>query len=166
MSNNIANISETGRKRAKVFDVRPTISTAAYASGDVIGGLITLTDVVNAIGFGGFVHSITVIDESAQNAAMYFSFFSGEPLASTLTDNAAPVIDGADRDKLLGLVAVAGADYFPMGAGLSMASVRGAGLTFQVGPTDKALYAVCISAGTPTYAGTNDLIFRFGLVQG
>lgn len=158
--------SEFYRKSLIVRDARPTISTLAYANGDTVGSLINLSDVVHANGLGAYLHSITVTDESAEDTGLSFVFFSENPTGSTFTDNDPVVIDVADRDKILGVVAAEAADYFPVGSGLSVASVRGIGLALEAGDDVTDIWVAVIANEAGTYAGTNDLIFRFGLAQG
>jgi len=158
--------SEFYRKALHVRDVRPTISTGAYANGDAVGGLITLSSVVHFDGGGSYLHSITVIDESAQDTGLSFVFFSAQPTASTFTDNGAVSIHADDRDKILGVVAAEAADYFPVGSGLSVASLRTQGLALQSDDAANDIWVAVIANEAGTYAATNDLIFRFGIAQG
>lgn len=154
------------RKALTVKDARPVISTGAYANGDTVGGLMTISSAVLYDGLSVYLHSITITDESAQNTGLAFVFFSEDPTASTFTDNAPIVIHADDRDKILGVVAATSSDYFPVGSGLSVASLRGLGLSLKTGAGVNDLWVAAIATEAGTYAGTDDLIFRFGLAQG
>lgn len=158
--------TEFFRKSLIVRNARPVISTSAYSMGDCVGGLQTISSAVNADGLAAYLHSITIVDESAQEADLGFIFFSENPSASTFTDNAPLSIAAADRDKILGVVAADNADYFPIASGLSSASLRGLGLSLDTGAEGNDLFVAIIANGVVTYAGTDDLIFRFGLAQG
>lgn len=158
--------TEFFRKSLIVRDARPVISTSAYANGDCVGGLQTISSAVNADGLAAYLHSITIVDESAQDTAFSFIFFSENPSASTFADNAAISIAAADRDKILGVVAAGSTDYFPVGSGLSVASLRGLGLSLDTGAEGNDLWVAAIANEAGTYAGTDGLIFRFGLAQG
>lgn len=161
-------VSEAARKALRVWDLTPAIDTNAYANGDVLGALMMLSSVTNANGLGAFLHSITVIDRNAtpQNTAMSFVFFSEEPTASTFTNNAAVVIAAADEGKILGVVPIAEADYFPVGAATSVASARGVGLSLQCGDGGNDIWVAAIANEAGTYGAATDLIFRFGMQQG
>jgi len=157
--------SEFFRKEARVFTTRPTIDTNAYANGDTVGGLQTLLDAVNYDELGGYIHSITVIDETGTPTDGFFVFFSEDPGDSTFTDNAALAIHANDRDKILGFVPVTTEDYFPIG-GVYVASLRGIGLTFQLTTSNQNLYVAYVATEAATYSGANDLIFKYGVAQG
>lgn len=156
--------SEFFRKAVTFRDARPVISTSAYASGDVLGGKLTLTDVVNANGLGGFIHSVTVIDQSKQKSRLDLLIFGADPAASAFVDNAALAVGAADQPNIIGAIPITAADYLDVGA-IAVATVRGVGLAFDL-LAGRALFAVAMCGGAPTYTGTDDLIFRIGIAQG
>ena len=102
------------RKRSKVFTYTPVIDTNAYAAGDSVGAVTQLSSIVNADGFGGFIHSVTVIEAATttlQKERLDLIFFNSQPSASTFTNNAAISIAAADKDKVIGTLAIADTDY-------------------------------------------------------
>jgi hypothetical protein len=98
---------------------------------------------------------------------MYFVFFSAQPTASTFTNNAAISIAAADKDKVLGVVAVTEAEYFPVGAsGLSVASLRTQGLALQSVDSANDIWVAAVATEAGTYDAADNLTFRFGIAQG
>jgi len=162
------------RAKSRIITVRPTITLSAYVAEDCIGGLQTLTEIVNFNGRGGFIHSITVVDADAENAPLNFLFFSANPTASTTTDAAPFVIHADDVDKLIGIVAVAAVDYDLIDAGTSIVTKENLGIVFEtvanstsaLNDGDDNLYMAVHTSGTPTYTAVDDLIFKIGIVQG
>lgn len=159
--------AEFYRKRAKLMSVSPVMSAIAYADGDAIGPLMSYSSIVNLDGYGGFIHSITLIDRGAQDAVLDVIFFSGNPSASTFTDNSEMVIAAADQAKIIGTVPIAAADYTTVSSGVSVATIRGVGLVFDCSSAGSHLYAaIRNNGGTPTYLTTADLTLNLGIVQG
>lgn len=145
------------------IEVVPTISTSAYASGDQIGGLMTLTGAVLGSGRNAILQSIVVSDSSKQNAAIDILFFSAS--VSVAGDNSAAAISGADMAAYyLGHVSIAAAQYTSLSA-TSGATDKNTGLALQTPANSRAIYALAVARGTPTYASTSALKFKFFIAQ-
>ena len=154
------------RKRVIVKQLRPIISTGIYASQDLIGVKLLFPSVVNVGDLGGFVHSLSIVDESDQKSAMNLILFSEDPTNTTFTDNAAFNIDSADTPKVLGFLPIAAGDYVSFAGPKAIATVRGLGFSFDLASAVIDLYGALVCGGTPTYAGTNDIIINLGMAQG
>lgn len=152
----------------KTISVTPTISTSIYASGDQIGGIMTLTDAIrqeaNTAQGNCEIVSVTILDKDKQNVAMDIWFFNTSPTLIS-TDNA--VFDMTDANQFaqcIGYCAV-GATY-SSGNSNSVSSTVSINLPLQVASTQSSptnIYAVAIVRGTPTYTTTSSLQFQFGL---
>lgn len=156
--------------KTKIVSMVPTIDTAIYASGDQLGSLVELTNVVDDSGGTGVITSVVVIDQAKQSSAMSLLLFKDKPTVAS-ADNAALNISDAEMvAKCLGHVAVASGDY----AGLSASSVGTVkNVQLVVTPLKSgdnrngtSLWGILMSGGTPTYASTTDLKLLIGVKQG
>jgi len=142
----------------RIESATPTISTSIYASGDHVGTLMTFEAPISSR--GGLVEHVTVIDKSKQKSILNILFFSGSPTLLS-ADNAALDISDDDMANLcLGYVPIAAADYKDL-ANSSVATVST--IKMAIERTTTAFYAVILSGGTPTYAGTTDLVIKLGI---
>lgn len=141
----------------------PTLDTNAYASGDRMGSLMTLTTGNNA-GSGLSLMSLTVLDTADQKAAFDILFFNAAPTIAS-ADNAAIDISDAEMAKAIGFVSVTADDYADFG-GASVACLKNIGLGMLISQSANNIFALCVSRGTPTYAASSlTLTFNFALDQ-
>lgn len=130
----------------------PTISTSAYASGDVIGAsYLTFQNAVGENGSMGTALTAKLFDFDGQDAEIDLLLFKAPP-TSTLTDNAALALNEADTLNLLG--AVEFRYYTSLGTpSFSQVEKVGLGLTSVRG----TIYGILVSrdSGTPTYTDTD-----------
>ncbi len=151
--------------QSKLTSATPTVSTSpAYAIGDNIGGLITLTQ---AVGYPrtGVLQSLLICDQSGQAAALNVYFFGSLPTA-TFTDNAAfPALSAVDHAKVVDVVQITAANYVTVN-GKSTASIKGIGavVSSETGSNGGDLYVAIASAATPTYATTLALVVKAGIL--
>jgi len=148
--------------KTTVLSSTPTIDTAIYASGDSIGGLITLTNAAYALTGSGFISYITIADKDREGADIDVVFFTSNPSATTFTNNAALTINDADLVKIACVVNVT-TDAIFVDNGVSY--VSSANCPFDLGYNNTTLYAALVSRGTPTYTSTSDLTLRVGILQ-
>jgi len=144
--------------------VTPTISTTpAYTSGDVLGGLQTISNAARISGGSGTVSSILVLDKTqAQRAAIDIMFFDRS--VTVASDNAAVAMSDADMAFCLGILSIGPYNTAFPGTPLnSISTLLNVGLRFVLNGTD--LYAVAVVRGTPTYTSTTDLIFTYIIDQ-
>lgn len=146
----------------KQFQVSPTITSgSAYANGDNVGGLITLSDAVLSSGDSCILKSIIINDHDVQNAEFDFIFFRANPSSSTITNGAEIDIVDADINKAIGNDTVVAGDYIDLNSS-SQATER---VNLDLTLTGTDLYVVVVVRGTSTYTDTDHLQFTFNLRQ-
>jgi hypothetical protein len=144
---------------AQSVSVTPTVDTSAYASGDRLGSLMTLTAVnPNGDTAPALLSSIVILDMAAQRAAMDILFFHTSPTIAS-ADNAAIDISDANAAYLVGHVSVVAGDYTNLTAN-AVATVKNLNLHLKVNSSG-TLYALIVSRGSPTYAAASDLKLTF-----
>ncbi len=148
----------------KVISITPTITAGTYHANDVIGGTMTLTGALRATGAGGLLSSILVLDKGNQKAPLEVMIFN-TTLAGTFTDNVQPTFGTADHASLIRRISVTAGDWTTINAAgtIAIADVSPGARTLSSAGT--TLYAVAWTSGTPVYASTSDLQFRFGILQ-
>lgn len=146
-------IGEVGGNIVKVT-ANPTVSASpAYSSGDVMGALLTFSNVARVAAGSGLLQSVTLNFKSAQTAATDFVWCGGDnPTGTTLTDNAAVAVAAADYNKCrvvhvtdctsLGTPSVCTADNLAFPFALTSGTTG---------------YGFLVTRGTPTLASTSDV---------
>lgn len=145
----------------------PTISTGIYASGDVLGTLMSFTGAARVAGFGGVITGVQVLDKTAaQRSAMTLLLFPSS--ITPAADNAAFAPSDADSLLIQGQIEILSTSYNTTWAGTAPNSVA------TVPHNDAAnspnfmrypylcaattLFGLLIVRGTPTYTSTSDLV--------
>lgn len=151
--------------------VTPTIDTNIYASGDCLGGLMSITGASSVSGGGGLLTGVTVVDKTqAQRAAMDLIFFSQS--VTVAGNNAAFATSDADMLYAVGALSLGSWSYlaaFPATTLNNLAvwpspasaatSVQTGGIPYVCAAT--TLFCQAIVRGTPTYTSSSDLVFSF-----
>ena len=136
--------------------VSPTLDTAAYGAGDLVGGKLTLTDILPAGGAPvSMLVSAVVVDQANQKAALDLVFWKSDPSGTTFTDQAALDVADADNKKIAGVVSVLATDYVSF-ADNAIATVK-TSLPLFSSNGSRTLYMAVVSRGTPTYATATDM---------
>jgi hypothetical protein len=145
------------------FSVTPTISTGIYASGDVLGGLQTISNAVRKAGGSGTILSVLVLDKTqAQRAAMDLLFFDRS--VTVAADNAAVAMSDADMANCLGVISIGPYQTAWPGTPLnSISTLLNVGLPIVCNGAD--LFVVPVVRATPTYVATTDLEFKYTILQ-
>jgi hypothetical protein len=143
--------------------VTPTIDTAAYASGDCIGGLMDFANAVRVAGGSGIIQSILVLDKTqAQRAAMDLLFFDRS--VTVAGNNVAVAMSDADMANCLGVVAIGPYNTAWPGTPLnSFSTLINVGLPIVCNGT--SLYCQAVVRATPTYTSASDLVFIITILQ-
>lgn len=137
----------------------PTISTSAYASGDLLGTLIKFKDPELSENQRCLIQSIAVVDLDSEDVAVDVVFFNSNPSNTTFTDNAALDIADADMSK------ISHVESLTTYTGFSDNSIAvSQAVTIPTTYTD-AIYACLVTRGTPTYTATSDIVVRVTLIQ-
>lgn len=145
------------------IEVTPTVSTSpAYSAEDQVGGLQTLDGAAATDRKVTTLVTIVVVDKGKQNAALAILFFDSEPTVVSVDNGAVDVSDAELASKCVGSVDVAATDYEAL-ANASVATVKASslGLAMKSKNSSGKLYALVKTSGTPTYASTSDLVFKY-----
>jgi hypothetical protein len=148
----------------KVISNTPTITTGAYAAGDLIGSKLTLANATFPGIFSGKVQSVVLTDLDAESADIDVVFFSSDPSATTFTNDSALDIADADLPKVICRVSVIGTNYAAF-VDNSAATVVNVGCPFETANPSVTLYAALVAREAVTYTGTTDLTLRVGIEQ-
>lgn len=130
-----------------------TVTAGAYSDGDVVGGLLNLSELAGS-GGGGTIRQILLVDDAAQSANIDVYFFDGEP--STVADNAAfaSAMTAADLAKLVGVVSLS--SYTTLNSNTYAVSTD---VNLSHGTGELYAYLV-LNGSTPTYAATTDIMLK------
>jgi hypothetical protein len=145
--------------------IQPSITcdTSAYATGDSLCGLVTITDAARISGGSGTIQSITLLDKTqAQRAAMDILFFDRS--VTVAAANAALAMSDADMVFCLGVVPIGPYNTAWPGTPLnSISTLLNVGLPFVCSGSAFLYAAICVR-GTPTY-GASDIVLSIGIFQ-
>lgn len=136
------------------FSAAPTVTaSAAYSANNVMGSLMTFSNIGLAAGRGGFIQSVTVAFKSAQTAPMDF-FWCGasNPSSSTITDKTNIAIASADFDKCRPIPV----SYCASGGTPSVCAADALAFPFTLSSGTTG-YGFLVTRGTPTFASTSDV---------
>jgi len=133
-----------------ISEATPTLDTSAYASGDRVGSLMTLTGVGEA-GAGCVLDKVVIVDSAKQSSALKIFLFNAAPTLVGADNAAADISDADMTDKCIGVVNVATGDYHALNAN----SVADTTYDKAIKSPGATVYALIVSAGSPTYAATS-----------
>lgn len=166
------------RPRIARFQLTPVISNGvAYASGDCLGPLQTVSNAVLYSGGSGVLTGITVLDKTqAQRPPMDLVFF--DRTVTTAADNAAFTCSDADMVFCLGVIPLTTGLYntafpgTPLNSILTVpnptvtAAVNAAGmLRFPLVLNGTDLFVQAIIRGTQTFTSTSDIVISLTIEQ-
>jgi hypothetical protein len=139
----------------------PTVTAAAYAAGNVVGGLLTLTGAVGGTATTALLHKVNLMCKSSQSSQFDVLIFHTNPTNSTFTDKTALAVNVLDFDKIGAVVHVT--DWTNLGTpSIGLAT----NLAISVkGLASQTIYAVIVARGTPTFASTSDITASFTFIQ-
>lgn len=133
-----------------------------YASGDLMGGKLTLSNAIRVAAGSGILQDIVVQDLTNQKAALDVVLFDSDPSTTTFTNNTALDVSDADLVRIIGHVSILASDYISF-ADNAVATKSGLAMPVDVA-AGRNLYACVVSRGTPTYTA-NELGIAFGFLQ-
>lgn len=153
--------AEVVTTKTAVVEAAPTVDTSAYATGELIGGKLTLTNATAYTVYSGIISNVTIIDKDKEGADLDVVFFDTDPTATTFTDQAA--FDPADADALNIICTISlTTDVAFANNGLSYANNQNC--PFKTNSSN-TIYAAIVSRGSPTYTSSSDLLLRVGILQ-
>lgn len=140
--------------RPKHVEVALTVGTDAYTANDVMGGLLTFN--VESPGNGGFISRVKIVDDDDEKAAVKLYLFDEVP--TTIADDAAFAPAIADLKSMIGVVAIAAADYTTVNGNAYAIKYLGTDtIDFETVEDGKNLYGYLVCDATPTYTAATDL---------
>lgn len=147
------------RKRSQALTVD---STAAYASGDAVGDIFEIDDLVSGNYGGGYIRSFLVVDKSSQSASLDLLIFKSAPTDSDFVDNAAYNPVSSDIDNLVAIISMPSTQYSAVGTGATAGLVTDLDVP-MIGKGSATFYGAVVSRGTPTYVNAADLRLELGI---
>lgn len=156
-------VLSTGAATASATAV-PVCDLNAYATGELIGGKLTLTGAARVSGGSGSIETLTLVDQAKQALACDIVFFEADPSATTFTDQAA--FDPADADLLnvCGVVSIVVADYASFNDNC-VATKANIGIAFGPLSTGTSIYAAIVARGAHDFAAATDLQLKVKFLQ-
>lgn len=145
--------------RTDVISQTPVITAGAYSANDAVGGLLTFANSTAVAGHTGVIQSVTIIDEAKQSADLELALF--DTTFTPTADNAA--FAPSDTVILTCIAVIPITTYYDF-------SVNSVGVAVNLGIAFKTsgsanLFGQLLTRGTPTYAATNDLTIKLGILQ-
>jgi hypothetical protein len=138
-----------------LIQVTPTLDTSAYASGDLICDVTTITSA--AFSSGGLCElvSLTIVDQDDQTASAYTIYITN--LSTTWgTFNAAPTLSDAGALGIQAIIPIASGDWLDLG-GFKIAQPRVAqsiGCICKTSGSANLYLTIVNGAGTPTFTAS------------
>jgi hypothetical protein len=153
----------SGQFTAAIRWVNPgvSVSTTAYAAGDVVGGVLTLTNVLSPTCFSSYLNSLMIIDRDNQKPNLSILLFNANPVNGAYSDNGPISLAGDDTN----LVAQIDTDDFTWRTLNTKAALNATNLGRDVSGAGANLWAVIVTRGAATYTQTTNLVVKFGFVQ-
>ncbi len=148
----------------KSIIVAITPDTDIYASGDLIGEKLTISNPLGGSGGKGRLLSIVLADRAKNSAAIDLILFDANPSATTFTDNGPLTIVDADLSRICGVIPIVANDYAEF-VDNTVFCLYNINLGIALRGSTKDLYACLVSRGTPTFAATTDLQLILTLTQ-
>ena len=138
----------------------PTITAGAYAAGQNVGGLLTFASAARQTGGGGVIKSMEIIDDASQSVQLELWLFN-----QTFTqgaDTAAWTPVEAELENLVCVISTAAGIYYTGGATATVCDVE---ISKRYDVVGTSLFGRMVTRGAPTYAATDDLTVKIGLLQ-
>lgn len=158
---------EVGGNEILVQVAQTVTASSAYASGNAIGGLMTISGAARvsgssgASGTSGLLQSVVMNIKSAQTTPVDIFIFNANPTGTTCTDKSAIAIAAADFDKVLGVVHMTD---FTSGGTPSDGQAQNLAMPYAL-TSATTIYACAVTRSTPTYAATTDVSFGFRFLR-
>lgn len=142
-----------------------TITTSVapdYVSGDNVGGINTIVNVVRANQAIAILNDIVIWEKNNQKPELTIDYWDASP-SGTYTDNAPEVIAG-DQSKWLGSVRILTGDYITQGT-ISRASLTNLGLLLETTGGARDIYFTIAVHSTYTSGGTTGIVLKHSFLQ-
>ena len=158
-------MSDETRSVSQMVDVTG-ITPGAYATGQVMGGILTFDKLARANYRGGLIANVYLFEFGTQNNQAIDVLFLSRQIAVP-ANKATWAIGTNDVPARLGTVSLLAANYIPEGANSSSVSANAVGIVSYLDSSNNTgvLYAVLVSRGTGNYTAANPLRLRIGVLQ-
>lgn len=141
-------------QKIDLIQVTPTLDTSAYASGDLLFDVVTITSAALATGGAVELVSVTVCDQDDQKVAM--NLFVTNLSTTWGTPNSAPTLSDAAGLGIQAVIPIAAADFYDLG-GVAVAQPRIAqniGVICETSGSANLYLAGVNGSGTPTFTAS------------
>ena len=137
----------------------PTVTAGAYAAGDAVGGLLTFANAARYSGYGGVIKDLIILDDAGQDTEMELWLF--DRTFTAMVDNAPWAPSEADLRNLVAVVSTGDGAWFAAGT----PSVARVECSQRYDCAATSLFGQLVTRGTPTFAATDDISVKIGLLQ-
>ncbi len=149
--------------RLAAITVSPAVTAGAYAAGNCVGGLMTLSNAVRAAGYGGVLRKVIVSFLAGNTPTLDLLLFNANPTGSTFTDRSAVAVVAADVTSITGACQIA--DYTLAAASTMSVGQAIVAIPFIPAAAATTMYAQLVARSAFTPTGIADLSVRFVIQQ-
>lgn len=143
--------------------VTPTLTATAYSTGQLMGGKLTFSNVLDLSTCVGYLRSVLITDLNAQAVDLDLVLFHTDPTNTTFTNAAAFTLADADIGKVLCALSFGSANRFAF-ADNSIKYIAPSGavplLGFVSNAPSRTLYGALIARGAHTSATASDITIK------
>lgn len=151
-----SHIGQIGGEVGSVSAV-PTVTAATYSTGNVIGSLLTFTNLARITDKTGHIEQVLIHSKSSQSTPIDLIFFHSLPSSTTFTNASAYSLNVADFDKISGVAHVV--DWTNNGTP-SVGQALNLNIPFLPVSGTRDVYGVLVARGTLTLTSTSDISVR------
>jgi hypothetical protein len=145
------------------IQVVPTVTAAAYAAGNCIGGLLTFAAAARLAAGSGMIQAATCTFVSGVIPSLDLVLFNATPSGGTITDKTALAVATADLAKVIGVVHLT--DNALLGATTpSVVQGETAALPFKLA-SGQAIYGALVTRTAITLTSTSDATVTLSVLQ-
>lgn len=141
--------------------VQPTVTAGAYSAGDIMGGLLTFSNIARVLSEPVIVTGVQVMLKAAVTPSLQLCLFDADPAATTKTDNAAYSLNAADAFKLVAAIPInALGGYLTDHGTPNSYTVNNLGIVCAPNDDSRDLYGLLIDLTGVTLTSTSDVQVR------
>lgn len=143
----------------------PTITGDAYADGDQIGAVQTLTGILSQGGGGLELLTLNLVDKAKVKHDLQLLFFSRLPVLASADNAPIDITDAEMASAYIGTVAIAEADYTTVMSGSTSVTKSLDMILRAEGGKNLYYVIVCKDSGGCDYGATTDLVMRLAFYE-
>lgn len=151
------------RLASAAFDVTvtPTVTNGAYSAGDIVGGLMTFSNVAPAVDAGFVLARVQVAFKANITSSMRLILFSADPTSTTKTDNAAYSLAAGDAFKVTATLPINSLGGYRSSHGTPATySLFGLNIAIKPASGTRDIYALLVDDTGVTLTSTSDVQVR------